>query len=236
MKNQPDPPSPRITKEDGIRPPHQRFTPRTSENSQGRRHNVWKRFFPRFGKIGALGQQRRPVQVLEAAFLEVEEAEWDRVVTTNLRGLLSPARNERARNMKKSIAPARHREYSGSGCNKVPFPQSFRLHRPGKGGPSEMFTKIPPQWSWARTQFASTVSLPVPSRPNENQERSSRSRKIMVPSSLRYGPHRPRRTMWPTLVEFLLSDKASFHHRAKTLGVAEDFSHKPRWPDTDYNP
>jgi NAD(P)-dependent dehydrogenase (short-subunit alcohol dehydrogenase family) len=71
------------------------------------------------------------------ALLELEEAEWDRVIDTNLKGCFLCTQRA-ARHMK---AQGGGRIVNiGSGCNKVPFP-NLVSYTASKGG-IEMFTKV----------------------------------------------------------------------------------------------
>ena len=69
--------------------------------------------------------------------LELEEAEWDRVIDTNLKGCFLCTQRA-ARHMKE--AGGGRIINIGSGCNKVPFP-NLASYTASKGG-IEMFTKV----------------------------------------------------------------------------------------------
>jgi NAD(P)-dependent dehydrogenase (short-subunit alcohol dehydrogenase family) len=69
--------------------------------------------------------------------LELEEAEWDRVINTNLKGCFLCTQRA-ARHMKEHDGGAIVN--IGSGCNKVPFPNLVD-YTASKGG-IEMFTKV----------------------------------------------------------------------------------------------
>jgi NAD(P)-dependent dehydrogenase (short-subunit alcohol dehydrogenase family) len=69
--------------------------------------------------------------------LELEEAEWDRVIDTNLKGCFLCTQRA-ARNMKDHGGGAIIN--IGSGCNKIPFPNLVD-YTASKGG-IEMFTKV----------------------------------------------------------------------------------------------
>jgi NAD(P)-dependent dehydrogenase (short-subunit alcohol dehydrogenase family) len=69
--------------------------------------------------------------------LELEEAEWDRVIDTNLKGCFLCTQRA-ARHMKEHDGGAIVN--IGSGCNKVPFPNLVD-YTASKGG-IEMFTKV----------------------------------------------------------------------------------------------
>jgi NAD(P)-dependent dehydrogenase (short-subunit alcohol dehydrogenase family) len=69
--------------------------------------------------------------------LELEEAEWDRVIDTNLKGCFLCTQRA-ARNMKDHGGGAIIN--IGSGCNKMPFPNLVD-YTASKGG-IEMFTKV----------------------------------------------------------------------------------------------
>ena len=71
------------------------------------------------------------------ALLELEEAEWDRVIDTNLKGCFLCT--QRAARHMKDQGGGRIVNI-GSGCNKVPFP-NLVSYTASKGG-IEMFTKV----------------------------------------------------------------------------------------------
>jgi NAD(P)-dependent dehydrogenase (short-subunit alcohol dehydrogenase family) len=91
--------------------------------------------FDRFGRLHVL-VNNAGVQTWKS-FLDVTEAEWDRVIDTNLKGCFL-CTQAAARHMKEhgggSIVNI------GSGCNKVPFPQ-LSAYTASKGG-IEMLTKV----------------------------------------------------------------------------------------------
>jgi len=71
------------------------------------------------------------------SLLELEEAEWDRVINTNLKGVFL-CTQQAARRMKEQQGG--RIVNIGSGCNKVPFP-SLVSYTASKGG-IEMFTRV----------------------------------------------------------------------------------------------
>src|SRR6202007_1980299 len=95
---------------------------------------MFEKILSSFGKIDAL-VNNAGVQVWKP-LLEVEEAEWDRVITTNLKGCYLCTQRA-ARNMKDRRSGAIVN--IGSGCNRVPFP-NLSGYTASKGG-IEMFTK-----------------------------------------------------------------------------------------------
>src|SRR6202023_66822 len=71
------------------------------------------------------------------ALLDLEEAEWDRVIDTNLKGCFLCT--QRAARHMKAMGGGRIVNI-GSGCNKIPFP-NLVSYTASKGG-IEMFTKV----------------------------------------------------------------------------------------------
>jgi len=70
--------------------------------------------------------------------VDLEEAEWDRVIATNLKGCFLCTQLA-ARHMRQHIGGGRIVNI-GSGCNKMPFP-NLAAYTASKGG-IEMFTKV----------------------------------------------------------------------------------------------
>ena len=96
---------------------------------------MFEKIFLSFGKIDAL-VNNAGVQVWKP-LLEVQEADWDRVLTSNLKGCFLCTQRA-ARHMREQRSGAIVN--IGSGCNKVPFP-NLSAYTASKGG-IEMFTKV----------------------------------------------------------------------------------------------
>ena len=84
---------------------------------------MFRTVIERFGRLHAL-VNNAAVQVLKP-FLDIEESEWDLVLTTNLKGCFLCTQRA-ARHMKQYGSGAIVN--IGSGCNKVPFPRSRAVH------------------------------------------------------------------------------------------------------------
>jgi NAD(P)-dependent dehydrogenase (short-subunit alcohol dehydrogenase family) len=186
---------------------------------------MFEKILSAFGKIDAL-VNNAGVQVWKP-LLEVEEAEWDRVVTTNLKGCYLCTQRA-ARNMKE------HRSGAivniGSGCNKVPFP-NLSGYTASKGG-IEMFTKSA---AMELGPYGIRVNCVAP-----GAVETERTRNEVADFANSWSKLTPlRRIGTPDdvadAVEFLLSDNASFI-TGQTLGVDGGLFAQPRWPDADYNP
>jgi NAD(P)-dependent dehydrogenase (short-subunit alcohol dehydrogenase family) len=178
-----------------------------------------------FGKIDAL-VNNAGVQVWKP-LLEVEEADWDRVINTNLKGCYLCTQHA-ARNMKERRSGAIVN--IGSGCNKVPFP-NLSGYTASKGG-MEMFTKsaameLGPHG--IRVNCIAPGAIETERTKNEvadftkSWSRLTPLRRIGTPDDV------------AAAVEFLLSDNASFIS-GQTLGVDGGLFAQPRWPESDYNP
>jgi 3-oxoacyl-[acyl-carrier protein] reductase len=178
-----------------------------------------------FGKLDAL-INNAGVQVWKP-LLEVEEAEWDRILTTNLKGCYLCTQRA-ARHMKELHSGAIVN--IGSGCNKVPFP-NLSAYTASKGG-IEMFTKSA---ALELGPYGIRVNCVAPGaieteRTKNELANFAKSWSILTPL---------RRIGTPddvaAAVEFLLSDNASFIS-GQTLGVDGGLFAQPRWPESDYNP
>jgi 3-oxoacyl-[acyl-carrier protein] reductase len=184
---------------------------------------MFEKILSAFGKIDAL-VNNAGVQVWKP-LLEVEEAEWDRVITANLKGCYLCTQRA-ARNMKE------HRSGAivniGSGCNRVPFP-NLSGYTASKGG-IEMFTKSS---ALELGQYGIRVNCVAPGA--IETERTKAEIAGFAESWARLTPLRRIGTTGDvaSAVEFLLSDNASFIS-GQTLGVDGGLFAQPRWPDSDY--
>jgi|SRR5215469_11943464 len=178
----------------------------------------------KFGKLDAL-VNNAAVQVWKP-LLEVEDAEWDRVISTNLRGCYLCTQRA-ARQMKAqgsgSIVNI------GSGCNKVPFP-NLSSYTASKGA-IEMFTKSS---ALELGPFGIRVNCVAPGA--IDTERTKAELADFAGSWARLTPlgriGNPEDVA--AAVEFLLSSNASFIS-GQTLGVDGGLFAQPRWPDSDYD-
>jgi len=178
------------------------------------------------GKFGGLDAlvNNAAVQVWKP-LLDVEDAEWDRVISTNLRGCFLCAQRA-ARLMKERRAGAIVN--IGSGCNKVPFP-NLSSYTASKGA-IEMFTKSA---ALELGPFGIRVNCVAPGA--IDTERTRAELPDFAGSWARLTPLRRIGTPQDVAaaVEFLLSDNASFIS-GQTLGVDGGLFAQPRWPDSDY--
>lgn len=180
--------------------------------------------FEKFGRLDAL-VNNAAVQVWKP-LLEVDDAEWDRVIATNLRGCYLCTQRA-ARHMKKYDAGAIVN--IGSGCNKVPFP-NLSSYTASKGA-IEMFTKSA---ALELGSFGIRVNCVAPGA--IETERTRAELPDFAGSWARLTPLRRIGTPEDVAaaVEFLLSADASFIS-GQTLGVDGGLFAQPRWPDSDYN-
>jgi NAD(P)-dependent dehydrogenase (short-subunit alcohol dehydrogenase family) len=185
------------------------------------------------GRLDAL-VNNAAVQVWKP-LLDVEDAEWDRVLSTNLRGCYLCTQRA-ARQMIDRFAVMEKKEQCsgaivniGSGCNKVPFP-NLSSYTASKGA-IEMFTKSA---ALELGPFGIRVNCVAPGA--IDTERTKAELKDFAGSWARLTPLRRIGTPADvaTAVEFLLSDRASFIS-GQTLGVDGGLFAQPRWPDSDYS-
>ena len=184
---------------------------------------MFEKVFSTFGKLDAL-VNNAGVQVWKP-LLEVQEADWDRVLTTNLKGCFLCTRRA-ARHMRERRSGAIVN--IGSGCNKVPFP-NLSAYTASKGG-IEMFTKSA---ALELGPYGIRVNCVAPGAIETERTKSELADFAKSWSSLT-----PlRRIGTPddvgAAVQFLLSDDASFIS-GQTLGVDGGLFAQPRWPDSDY--
>jgi NAD(P)-dependent dehydrogenase (short-subunit alcohol dehydrogenase family) len=154
------------------------------------------------------------------------EPEWDRVVTTNLKGcyLCTPraAQHERT-------PLGRHRKYR-VGLQQSSLPQPFWLHR--QQGRHRDVQQIR---AMELGPYGIRVNCVAP-----GAIETERTKKEVADFAKSWSQLTPlRRIGTPDdvaeAVEFLLSDRASFII-GQTLGVDGGLFAQPRWPDEDYNP
>ena len=186
-----------------------------------------------FGKLDAL-VNNAAIQVWKP-LLEVEDAEWDRVIATNLRGCFLCTQRA-ARHMIDRFAVIDKKERRsgaivniGSGCNKVPFP-NLSSYTASKGA-IEMFTK-----SAAMELGPHGIRVNCVAPGAIDTDRTKAELPDFAGSWARLTPLRRIGTPEDVAaaVEFLLSDQASFIS-GQTLGVDGALFAQPRWPDSDYN-
>lgn len=177
-----------------------------------------------FGKLDAL-VNNAGTQVWKP-LLEVAEADWDRVLATNLRGCFLCTQRA-ARHMKERRSGAVVN--IGSGSNKVPFP-NLSSYTASKGA-MEMFTKSS---AVELGPFGIRVNCIAPGA--IDTERTKTEIPDFAGTWARLTPL--RRIGAPAdvaaAVEFLLSENASFIS-GQTLGVDGGLFIQPRWPEADYN-
>jgi len=184
---------------------------------------MFEKLFASFGKIDAL-VNNAGVQVWKP-LLEVQEADWDRVLTTNLKGCFLCTQRA-ARHMREQRSGAIVN--IGSGCNKVPFP-NLSSYTASKGG-IEMFTKSA---ALELGPYGIRVNCVAPGAIETERTKNEVADFAKSWSSL--APLRRIGTPGDVAaaVEFLLSDDASFIS-GQTLGVDGGLFVQPRWPDSDY--
>ena len=177
-----------------------------------------------FSKLDAL-VNNAAMQVFKP-LLEVAEADWDRVLATNLRGcFLCTQRAARAmKNLGKGAIVN-----IGSGSNRVPFP-NLSSYTASKGA-IEMFTKSS---ALELGRFGIRVNCVAPGA--IDTERTKAELPDFAGTWARLTPLRRIGTPADVAaaVDFLLSDDASFIS-GQTLSVDGGLFMQPRWPDSDYN-
>jgi NAD(P)-dependent dehydrogenase (short-subunit alcohol dehydrogenase family) len=184
---------------------------------------MFEKIFSSFGRIDAL-VNNAGVQVW-GPLLEVQEADWDRVVTTNLKGCFLCTQRAALRMREQRSGAIVN---IGSGCNKVPFP-NLSAYTASKGG-IEMFTKSA---ALELGPYGIRVNCVAPGAIETERTKNEVADFVKSWSSLT-----PlRRIGTPddvgAAVQFLLSDDASFIS-GQTLGVDGGLFAQPRWPDSDY--
>lgn len=177
-----------------------------------------------FGKLDGL-VNNAGMQVFNP-LLEVAEADWDRVLATNLRGCFLCTQRA-ARHMKQRGAGAIVN--IGSGSNKVPFP-NLSSYTASKGA-IEMFTKSS---ALELGPYGIRVNCVAPGA--IDTERTKAEIPDFAGTWARLTPLRRIGTPADVAaaVEFLLGDDASFIS-GQTLSVDGGLFMQPRWPDSDYN-
>jgi 3-oxoacyl-[acyl-carrier protein] reductase len=186
-----------------------------------------------FGKLDAL-VNNAAIQVWKP-LLEAEDAEWDRVIATNLRGCFLCTQRA-ARHMIDRFAVIDKKDplsgaivNIGSGCNKVPFP-NLSSYTASKGA-IEMFTK-----SAAVELGPHGIRVNCVAPGAIDTDRTKAELPDFAGSWARLTPLRRIGTPEDVAaaVEFLLSDQACFIS-GQTLGVDGALFAQPRWPDSDYS-
>ena len=193
-------------------------------SSSGEVDEMFRTVLSEFGKLDAL-VNNAGMQVWKP-FLEVQDADWDRVLATNLRGCFLCTQRA-GRHMKDQRSGAIVN--IGSGCNKVPFP-NLSSYTASKGA-IEMFTKSA---AIELGPFGIRVNCVAPGAIDTDRTKAELPdfagtwagltplRRIGTPADV------------AAAVEFLLSDNASFIN-GQTLGVDGGLFVQPRWPESDYN-
>ena len=185
---------------------------------------MFRGVYAEFGRLDAL-VNNAAIQVWKP-LLEVDDADWDRVIAANLRGCyLCTQRAARIMTEQRAGAIVN----IGSGCNKVPFP-NLSSYTASKGA-IEMFTKSA---ALELGRFGIRVNCVAPGA--IDTERTKAELPDFAGSWARLTPLRRIGTPQDVAaaVEFLLSDNASFIS-GQTLGVDGALFAQPRWPDSDYN-
>jgi NAD(P)-dependent dehydrogenase (short-subunit alcohol dehydrogenase family) len=157
--------------------------------------------------------------------LEVNEAEWDRVLDTNLKGCYLCTQRA-ALHMKQRRSGAIVN--IGSGCNKVPFP-NLSAYTASKGG-IEMFTKSA---ALELGPFGIRVNCVAPGAVETERTRAEAADFASTWSGLT--PLRRIGTVddVAAAVEFLIGENASFIS-GQTLGVDGGLFAQPPWPASNY--
>jgi NAD(P)-dependent dehydrogenase (short-subunit alcohol dehydrogenase family) len=185
---------------------------------------MFEKFLSEFGKIDAL-VNNAGIQVWKP-LLEIGEADWDRILATNLKGCyLCTQRSARHMQQRRSGAIVN----IGSGCNRVPFP-NLSAYTASKGG-IEMFTKSA---AMELGPFGIRVNCIAPGAIETDRTKAevadfAKSWSALTPLRRIGSPDDVARA-----VEFVLSENASFI-TGQTLAVDGGLFIQPRWPDSDYN-
>jgi NAD(P)-dependent dehydrogenase (short-subunit alcohol dehydrogenase family) len=185
---------------------------------------MFEKILSAFGKIDTL-VNNAGVQVWKP-LLEVEEADWDRVLATNLKGCYLCTQRA-AHHMKQRGSGAIIN--IGSGCNRVPFP-NLSAYTASKGG-IEMFTKSA---AMELGPFGIRVNCVAP-----GAIETDRTKAEVADFAKSWSALTPLRRIGTTddvacAVEFLLGENASFI-TGQTLAVDGGLFMQPRWPDSDYD-
>lgn len=202
-------------------------------SSSGDVDEMFRTVLQTLGKLDAL-VNNAAIQVWKP-LLEAADADWDRVIATNLRGCFLCTQRA-ARHMIDRFAVIDKKDQCsgaivniGSGCNKVPFP-NLSSYTASKGA-IEMFTKSA---ALELGPHGIRVNCVAPGAIDTDRTKAELPdfagswagltplRRIGTPEDV------------AAAVEFLLSDQASFIS-GQTLGVDGGLFAQPRWPDSDYN-
>ena len=177
-----------------------------------------------FGQLDAL-VNNAGVQVFQP-LLAAADADWDRVVATNLRGCFLCTQRA-ARHMRERGRGAIVN--IGSGSNKVPFP-NLSSYTASKGA-IEMFTKSS---ALELGPFGIRVNCVAPGA--IDTERTKAELPDFAGTWARLTPLRRIGTPGDVAaaVQFLLGENASFI-TGQTLAVDGGLFMQPRWPESDYN-
>jgi len=185
---------------------------------------MFGKIFAEFGKLDAL-VNNAGTQVFKP-LLGLAEADWDRVLATNLRGCFLCTQRA-ARHMKDQGRGAIVN--IGSGSNKVPFP-NLSSYTASKGA-IEMFTK---SCAVELGPFGIRVNCVAPGAIDTERTQAELPDFAGTWAGLTPLGRIGTPADVAAAVEFLLSDHASFIS-GQTLGVDGGLFVQPRWPGADYN-